>query len=141
MKNVKSGSLRVTTSSPPPPTPTDKGKTERGSVYERLERIVLCDVTLNLCNLCNLCKFLYFPRRRRACFSKQSTKDNSLLLCIGYSFELICNSMHEFKCILCFKGVMKANEQFLNCLRRASRSREFGFRHVHCFQLHLSPLS
>ena len=43
----------------------------------------------------------------------QSTKDNYLLLCIGYSFELICNSMNEFKCILCFKEITKVDERFL----------------------------
>ena len=45
--------------SPPPPSKEEK---ERGSVYERLARIVLCYVTLNLCNFH---KYLYFLRRRR----------------------------------------------------------------------------
>ena len=43
----------------------------------------------------------------------QSTKDNCLLLCIGSSFELICNSMNEFKCIVCFKEITKVDERFL----------------------------
>ena len=41
---------------------------------------MLYDVTLTLCNLY---KFFYFLRRRWACFSKESAKDNSLLLCIA----------------------------------------------------------
>lgn len=46
----------------PPPRPPSKEEKERGSVYERLARIVLCYVTLNLCNFH---KYLYFLRRRR----------------------------------------------------------------------------
>ena len=45
-----------------PPPPPSKEEKERGSVYERLARIVLCYVTLNLCNFH---KYLYFLRRRR----------------------------------------------------------------------------
>ena len=47
---------------PLPPPPPSKEEKERGSVYERLARIVLCYVTLNLCNFH---KYLYFLRRRR----------------------------------------------------------------------------
>lgn len=45
-----------------PPPPPSKEEKERGSVYERLARIVLCYVTLNLCNFH---KYLYFLRSRR----------------------------------------------------------------------------
>jgi len=51
------GSVRVAASSP------------RQRKNRQIARIVLCDVTSNLCNL-----FLYFPRRRRACFSKQTVQ-------------------------------------------------------------------
>ena len=62
-----------------PHPPSDKGKTERWSVYEGLAWIVLCDVNSNLCNVC---KFVYFPRRRRACFSKQTVQRIIVYCCV-----------------------------------------------------------
>ena len=53
---------------------------QRKNGEKELARVVLYDVTLTLCNLY---KFFYFLRRRWACFSKESAKDNSLLLCIA----------------------------------------------------------
>ena len=42
------------------------------------------------------------------------TKDNNLLLCVGYSFLLICNSMNEFKYILFLKRLAKiTSKRFL----------------------------
>ena len=54
--------------------------------------------------------FLLFVKKAD---SLQNTKDNCLSLCISYSFELICDSMNDFKCILCFREITKVYERFL----------------------------
>ena len=82
------GSLRVTAPSPLP----SKEEKERGSVYERLARIVLCDVTPNLCNLH---KYFYFMRRRRVSVFLLSVGRLRLLVGLGGGlvFSVIARSV------------------------------------------------